>query len=109
MTNADKKIALVTGANKGIGLDIVRQLAQAGMFVYLGARDKQRGEQATSILSSEGLSVAQLVLDVTDAASITAAMSVIEQEHGKLDVLVNNAGIADGIRLEQKTERDALN
>jgi NAD(P)-dependent dehydrogenase (short-subunit alcohol dehydrogenase family) len=96
MANADVKIALVTGANKGIGFEIARQLGQGGMFVYLGARNQERGEKAAAILTGEGLTVKPLVLDVTDAGSIAAAVSVLEQEQGKLDVLVNNAGIADG-------------
>ncbi len=94
MASADMKIALVTGANKGIGFDIARQLGRAGMFVYLGARDQERGEKAAAILIGEGLKVKPLVLEVTDAASIAAAASLLEQEQGKLDVLVNNAGIA---------------
>ena len=53
MANSGAKIALVTGANKGIGFDIARQLGQAGMFVYLGARDKERGEKAAATLTSE--------------------------------------------------------
>jgi NAD(P)-dependent dehydrogenase (short-subunit alcohol dehydrogenase family) len=94
MANAETKIALVTGANKGIGFDIARQLGQAGFVVYLGARDKERGEKAAATLSAEGLKVKSLVLDVTDAGTIKAAAAALEQEHGKLDVLVNNAGIA---------------
>ena len=94
MANAEAKIALVTGANKGIGFDIARQLGQEGFFVYLGARDKERGEKAAATLSAEGLKVKSLVLDVTDAGTIKAAATALEQEHGKLDVLVNNAGVA---------------
>ena len=94
MANAETKIALVTGANKGIGFDIARQLGQEGFFVYLGARDKERGEKAAATLSAEGLKVKSLLLDVTDAGTIKAAAAALEQEHGKLDVLVNNAGVA---------------
>ena len=108
MANAEMKIALVTGANKGIGFEIVRQLAKAGMFVYLGARDRQRGEQAASTLSAEGLAIKPLVLDVTDAGSIGAAVSVIEQEQGRLDVLINNAGIADGSDWSRKPSETPL-
>ena len=96
MANVEGKIALVTGANKGIGLDIARQLRDAGMFVYLGARNKERGEKAAAILTGGASRVKPLVLDVTDAESIATAVSVVEQEHGRLDVLVNNAGIAGG-------------
>ena len=96
------KSALVTGANKGIGLEIARQLGKAGMFVYLGARNKERGEKAAAALTGEGLMVKPLVLDVTDAGSIAAAVAVVEEEQGKLDVLVNNAGIADGADWSRK-------
>lgn len=108
MANTDGKIALVTGANKGIGLDIARQLGEAGMFVYLGARSQERGEKAAAALSSEGLKVKPLVLDVTDAESIAAAGSVVEQEQGKLDVLVNNAGISDGSDWSRKPSQTPL-
>ena len=96
MADTNGKIALVTGANKGIGFEIARQLAQHGMFVYLGARNQERGEKAAATLSAQGLTVKPLMLDVTDAGSMAAAVSVVEKEHGHLDVLVNNAGIADG-------------
>ena len=96
MASADTKIVVVTGANKGIGFDIARQLGQAGMLVYLGARNKERVEKAAATLSDEGLAVKPLVLDVTDSQSIADAVSVVERENGRLDVLVNNAGIADG-------------
>ena len=96
MANTEMKIALVTGANKGIGLEIARQLAQDGMFVYLGARNKERGEKAAATLTGEGLKVKPSVLDVTDAETIATAVALVEKEQGKLDVLINNAGIADG-------------
>lgn len=89
------RIALVTGANKGIGLEIARQLAQAGLHVIIGARDDGRARAAVDDLASQGLAAQSLRLDVTDAASISAAASKIRQEHGRLDILVNNAGIFD--------------
>lgn len=89
------RIALVTGANKGIGLEIARQLAQAGLHVIIGARDDGRARAAVDDLASQGLTAQSLRLDVTDAASICAAASKIRQEHGRLDILVNNAGIFD--------------
>lgn len=94
MTNAHR-IALVTGANKGIGLEIARQLAQAGVFVIIGVRDPARAKAALENLSSEGLDAQSVAIDLNDPASIAAAAEKIESEHGRLDILVNNAGIAD--------------
>lgn len=90
-----KRIALVTGANKGIGLEIARQLAQAGIHVVIGARDDDRARAAVDDLAEQGLAAQSVRLDVTDAASISAAALQIKHEHGRLDILVNNAGIFD--------------
>jgi NAD(P)-dependent dehydrogenase (short-subunit alcohol dehydrogenase family) len=89
------RIALVTGANKGIGLEIARQLAQAGVFVILGARDPERARAAVEDLSSQGLAAQSLQIDLNDHESIAAAAEAIGAEHGRLDILVNNAGIVD--------------
>jgi len=88
------KIALITGANKGIGKEIARQLGALGMTVLIGARDPQRGEEAAAELKAEGLDVQAITLDVTDEAGISAAAAKIESDYGRLDILVNNAGIA---------------
>ena len=88
----DARIALVTGGNKGIGYEIVRQLGAGGATVLLGARDPGRGEAAAAKLQAEGLAVRPVQLDVTDPATVEAAARFIEQEYGRLDVLVNNAG-----------------
>jgi NAD(P)-dependent dehydrogenase (short-subunit alcohol dehydrogenase family) len=90
----DRPVALVTGANKGIGFETVRQLAARGMTVLLGARDPARGQEAARSLRAAGADVRFLPLDVTDAGSIATAARWIEAELGRLDVLVNNAGIA---------------
>jgi len=88
------KIALITGANKGIGFETARQLAQAGdVHVLLASRDHAKGIDAALKLQSEGLDVSALALDVTDPASIAAAAKKIEAEYGHLDILINNAGI----------------
>ncbi|HNG31968.1 MAG TPA: SDR family oxidoreductase, partial [Blastocatellia bacterium] len=87
------KIALVTGANKGIGLETVRQLAANGITVLLAARDEQRGGQAADKLKQEGLDVRFLQLDVNDTASQDNAAKFIAENFGRLDILVNNAGI----------------
>jgi NAD(P)-dependent dehydrogenase (short-subunit alcohol dehydrogenase family) len=92
--NETNKVALVTGANKGIGFDTVRQLAEQEITVLLGARDAQKGENATNELRSENLDVRFLHLDVTDAESQENARRFIEENFGKLDILVNNAGVA---------------
>ena len=92
MTQA-QQIAIVTGANRGIGLEVVRQLAHRGMITILGSRDLQKGETAAAKLVDEGLQVLSLQLDVTDSESITALAAYVEQEFGRLDVLVNNACI----------------
>lgn len=90
-----RRIALVTGANKGIGLEIARQLAEAGVTVIIGSRDAGRGEAAVADLAKQGLVATSVQLDVTDEASIAAASIAIQASHGRLDILVNNAGVFD--------------
>ncbi|MBX3580756.1 MAG: SDR family oxidoreductase [Rhizobiaceae bacterium] len=94
MTTSNR-IALVTGANRGIGLEIARQLAQVETFVILGARDLEKGKAAARQLASEGLSAQAIRIDLNDVASIADAAEQIDAEHGRLDILVNNAGIVD--------------
>lgn len=85
------KTALVTGANKGIGFETAKILAQKGFFVYLGSRTLEKGHEAVASLKAEGLdNVAAIKLDVTDQTSVNAA----RQQINTLDVLVNNAGIS---------------
>lgn len=89
------KVALVTGANKGIGYETVRQLAQKGIFVYLGSRDLEKGRIAVQNLLAEGLrNIEAIALDVTDAESIRSALATIETKTKVLDILINNAGIS---------------
>lgn len=90
-----KKLALVTGANKGIGLEIARQLGKAGFYVFLGARNPSLGEEAASTLRAEGLDVQYVELDLVRKETIESAASGIRGYGGQLDVLVNNAAIAD--------------
>jgi len=87
------KIALITGANKGIGLETARQLAHRDVHVIIGSRDRAKGVEAALRLQGEGLAVEALSLDVLDAASIAAAVGEVTQRHGALDILVNNAGV----------------
>ncbi|MGZ3417449.1 MAG: SDR family oxidoreductase [Polyangiales bacterium] len=88
--------ALVTGANKGIGRETARRLAQLGMTVLVGTRDRERGEAAVASLRADSPDVHLVQLDVADAASIARAAADVTARFGKLDVLVNNAGIAVG-------------
>ncbi|QBD81136.1 SDR family oxidoreductase [Ktedonosporobacter rubrisoli] len=85
-------IALITGANKGIGFAIASALGAKGITVLIGARDQERGEAAARHLRAQGIEAHALLLDVTGQASIDAAAAWIEQAYGKLDILVNNAG-----------------
>lgn len=96
---SSKKIALVTGANKGIGYETVRQLAAQGITVLLGARDEKRGTEAARKLQDEGLDVQFLQVDVNDVASQENAAQFIADKFGKLDILVNNAGVAKDFRV----------
>jgi NAD(P)-dependent dehydrogenase (short-subunit alcohol dehydrogenase family) len=91
-----RKTALITGANKGIGREIARQLGHKGYSVWLGCRDAERGERAAADLRHEGLDARVLALDVTDDASVKAAAVTYGKASDTLDVLVNNAGVATG-------------
>lgn len=84
-------VTLITGANKGLGYETARRLIERGHTVYIGARSVARGEAAAAALGARFVQ-----LDVTDDASVEAALRVIEERDGRLDVLVNNAGISDG-------------
>ncbi|MBI3526412.1 MAG: SDR family oxidoreductase [Betaproteobacteria bacterium] len=93
MAKADKRLALVTGANKGIGFEVSRQLAGKGLRVILTSRDAKKGLQAQKALAKEGLEVLCHELDVTRRRSVAALARYLAKEHGRVDVLVNNAGI----------------
>jgi NAD(P)-dependent dehydrogenase (short-subunit alcohol dehydrogenase family) len=91
--NLSGRIAVVTGANRGIGFEVCRQLGQLGARVIRGSRDASLGEAAAARLSAEGLDVVCCRLDVTDQQSVDTLATWLETTHGRLDVLVNNAGI----------------
>jgi len=93
---AHSPVALVTGANKGLGLETVARLAALGWTVHLGARDAERLDKAVAEVAGrvDGADVRPLLLDVTDDASVAAAVETVRAASGRLDVLVNNAGIA---------------
>lgn len=93
MNDGTKKVALITGANKGIGFETARQLGTLGMTVLLGARDADRGKAAADQLQREGIDARALKLDVVNAGDVKAAAEFVGREFGVLDVLVNNAGV----------------
>ncbi|WP_020141383.1 SDR family oxidoreductase [Streptomyces sp. 351MFTsu5.1] len=97
------RVAVVTGGNKGIGREIVRQLAERGLTVHLGARDEERGRAAAGALRADGLDVRFLHLDVMDETSVALAAKRLQDEHGMLHVLVNNAGIGGPMRPPSQT------
>ncbi|MDP9169047.1 MAG: SDR family oxidoreductase, partial [Acidobacteriota bacterium] len=93
-----KKVALITGANKGLGFEMARQLAQKGVTVVLAARDAQKGEAAAAKLRQEGLDTQFLKLDVNAREDHSAAAAFLGDKFGRLDILINNAGIsAEGL------------
>ncbi len=86
--------ALITGANRSIGLETAKQLSQKGLFVYLGSRDLAKGEVIVKELNEKGFqNIKAIEIDVTNPESILAAKNIVENEQGKLDILINNAGI----------------
>lgn len=100
-----KKIALITGANKGIGLETARQLGKKDLTVLLGARDATKGERAATELQKEGIDAHPIVLDVSDSASIKKAVAQVERDFGRLDILVNNAGVMMDDREKKVSEQ----
>src|SRR5215831_3557875 len=98
VTGMATKIALITGANKGIGFETGRQLGAQGMTVLAAARDEERGRQAERALRDGGADAHFVHLDVTDAKSVQRAAEWIDAEYGRLDILVNNAGTASVTR-----------
>ena len=90
---ADKKIALVTGANRGIGFETARQLGQQGVTVLVAARTLKAAEETAAKLKAEGLDIFPVQLDVTKPADRVAAAKYVADKFGKLDILINNAGV----------------
>jgi NAD(P)-dependent dehydrogenase (short-subunit alcohol dehydrogenase family) len=110
---AERAVALVTGANRGIGLELVRQLALEGYTAILGSRDLDRGEAAAAGLRDKGLDVEVRSIDVADRASVEALRGELARDLGRLDVLVNNAAIdydtwQSGVDADLDVVREAL-
>lgn len=103
---SEHEVALVTGANKGIGRGVAEQLAALGLTVLVGARDRRRGEEVASALRAAGGDAHAVTLDVTDHAGVREAARWIGERFGRLDVLVNNAGITGSGRVSPVDARD---
>src|SRR6266404_5137928 len=89
---SNKRIALITGANKGIGLETARQLGKEGITVLVGARDEKKSKGAAEELRKEGIDAHGVVIEVDSSDSIKKAAASVEHEQGRLDILINNAG-----------------
>ena len=111
MSDETKKVALITGANKGIGLETARQLGKLGITVLVGARDQAKGEAAVAELKKDGVDARAVKLDVDNSSDYAAVAKLIEKDYGRLDILVNNAGVMlDGRKGNEtsKTSQDVL-
>ena len=92
------KSVLITGANRSIGLETAKQLSEKGLFVYLGSRDLAKGEEVVKELTEKGFkNIKAIQIDVTNQESVLAARNIIEKEQGKLDILINNAGVVGNL------------
>jgi len=100
-----KNIALITGANKGIGFETARQLGRENTTILLGSRDQAKGEEAAARLRAEGFDVHPIMLDVSDSVSIQKAAAEVKKKFGRLDILVNNAGIMVDDRKKKISEQ----
>ncbi|WP_063047155.1 SDR family NAD(P)-dependent oxidoreductase [Nocardia pseudovaccinii] len=97
MTNSEQTTVLITGANKGLGLEAARRLGGQGWTVFLGSRDAARGQAAADELAAEGVNVVMVPLDVTSEESVSDAVRLVREHTDRLDVLINNAGAPGNI------------
>ena len=105
MSDTKKKVALVTGGNKGIGLETARQLGKLGILVLIGSRDLAKGEAAAEELKKDGVDARAVKLDVDNSADYEAVKKLIEKDYGVLDILINNAGIMIDSRKGNETSK----
>jgi NAD(P)-dependent dehydrogenase (short-subunit alcohol dehydrogenase family) len=105
MSRSTGKIALITGANKGIGLETAKQLGKLGVTILVGARDLKRGEEAADVLRGIGVDARAIKLDVVNQADRAAAAKLIENDFGRLDILINNAGVMLDRRTGNETSK----
>lgn len=103
-----QQVALITGANKGIGRATAEQLAALGMTVLIGARDPRRGAEAAAAVRAAGGDAHAVTLDVTDPATAQEAAEWIEEHHGHLDVLINNAGVTGSGQIAPEDAHDQI-
>src|SRR5580698_4321636 len=97
------KVALITGGNRGIGLETARQLGKLGVTILLGARKLAKGEEAAEVLRGIGVDARAVKLDVVNRADYAAVAKLIEKDYGKLDILINNAGVMLDARTGNET------
>src|SRR5215213_1218757 len=88
-----KKLAVITGGNRGIGFEICRQMAKKGFKVILTARDEHKGQEAANTLTAEGFDVEFYLLDTADENSVTHFAGKLSEKYNTVDVLINNAGV----------------
>ena len=105
---ANGRIALVTGGNRGLGLELCRQLAARGVAVLLGARNPESGHEAAEMVRADGGDCRSVVLDVTDAEQIAALVAELDATYGRLDILVNNAAILTDLGVQPSATNEAV-
>lgn len=112
--NTEKKVAFITGANRGIGFETARELGEKGITVILGSRDPSKGEEAMEKLKKDGISAVSFKFDINELADHKKIFDYLEKNFGKLDILINNAGVwldsqpGDGKNRTSSTSQEIL-